>query len=215
MSHNTWIHRVARVGVRPLVKTAVTPNQITTLRLAGGIAAAAAFALGDDVWRHWGAGLFLLSMVLDRADGELARLSGKTSPGGHKYDLISDSVCNALAFLGLGIGLTASPFGGWAPLMGAVAGLAIALILWLVIKMEQRGGERAGELAGAAGFDPDDAMLAVPICIWFGLAEWLLVAAAVGAPLFALFMVLWFRFGPRRAGRPGTKPDLRGGRTSG
>jgi len=207
MSHNTWIHRVARVGVRPLVKTAVTPNQITTLRLAVGIAAAIALAVGSDVWRHWGAGIFLLSMLLDRADGELARLSGKTSPGGHKYDLISDSVCNALAFLGLGIGLTASPFGSWAPLMGAVAGLAIAAILWLVIKLEQRGGERAGELAGAAGFDPDDAMLVVPICIWFGLSEWLLASAAVGAPLFAVFMVLWFRFGPRQAGSPQASSD--------
>ncbi len=54
MSYNTWIHRIARVAMRPLVNTPVTPNQVTTLRLAAGIAAAAAFAVGDDSARHWG-----------------------------------------------------------------------------------------------------------------------------------------------------------------
>ena len=42
-------------------------------------------------------------------------------------------------------------------------------------------------------------MLVVPICIWLGQAEWLLTAAAIGAPVFALFMTLWFRFGPRQS----------------
>ena len=40
MSHNTWIHRGVRILVRPLAKTPVTPNQITTLRLLTGIGAA-------------------------------------------------------------------------------------------------------------------------------------------------------------------------------
>mgnify|MGYP000734108244 CR=1 FL=1 len=45
MSHDTWIHRVARVTVvKPLIHTAVTPNQVTTARLLTGIAAAAALA---------------------------------------------------------------------------------------------------------------------------------------------------------------------------
>jgi phosphatidylglycerophosphate synthase len=199
MSHNTWIHRIARVAVRPLVASAVTPNQITSLRLGAGIVAAAAFALGTETALAWGAGLFAVSMVLDRADGELARLSGKTSPLGHKFDLVSDAFCNALAFIGLGIGLRDSPLGLWSLPMGAAAGLAIALILWLVIKLEGDGGERAAELPGLAGFDADDAMLLVPLAIWFGLAQGLLVAAAVGAPLFALLMYVVLRRRPARS----------------
>ncbi len=198
MSYNTWIHRITRVAVRPLVDTSVTPNQITTVRLVAGIAAAAAFAVGDDSVRHWGAGIFLISMVLDRADGELARLSGKTSAWGHKYDLISDSVCNALAFIGLGVGLRDGAFGAWSVLGGVAAGLAISLILWLVLELEDSYGERAGELPGAAGFDADDAMLVVPLAVWFGLAQGLLVAAAAGAPVFAFVLFLWFRRGQRR-----------------
>ena len=193
MSHNTWIHRAARIFARPLARTPVTPNQVTTLRLAVGLAAAAALAQGEVDWRHWGAGLFVLSLFLDRLDGELARLSGKTSPWGHRYDLFSDTLCNVFAFLGLGIGLRAGEFGAWAPAMGLVAGLAIAAILWLVVRMESRHGPRAGELGTAAGFDPDDGMIAVPILIWLGLSDWLLVAACIGAPAFGVYMALKYR----------------------
>ena len=182
MSHDTWIHRTARVVARPLAKTPITPNQVTTLRLAVGLAAAAAFAQGDPGWRHWGAGIFLLSMFLDRLDGELARIAGKSSPWGHSYDLASDTLCNALAFVGLGVGLRSGAFGDWAPAMGLAAGLAIAAILWLVVRMEALYGARAGELGARAGFDPDDGLLVVPALIWLGLA-----------PAFAIYMAVRFR----------------------
>ena len=193
MSHDTWIHRAARVAVQPLVASPVTPNQVTTLRLVVGLAAAAAFAHGDPTWRDWGAGLFVLGLFLDRADGELARLSGKTSPWGHGYDLASDTLCNALAFLGLGIGLRAAVFGGWAPFMGLLAGLAVAAVLWLVMRLESLHGEQAGKLRAIAGFDPDDALLVVPVMVWAGLSDWLLAAACLGAPVFAVYMAMKFR----------------------
>ncbi len=41
MSHNTWIHRAVRVAVRPLAAGPITPNQVTTLRLAVGLGAPA------------------------------------------------------------------------------------------------------------------------------------------------------------------------------
>ncbi len=193
MSHDTWIHRAARVVARPLVGTPVTPNQVTTLRLAAGLAAAAALAQGEADWRHWGAGLFILGLFLDRLDGELARLGGKTSPWGHRYDLFSDGLSNVLAFFGLGVGLRAGEFGAWAPAMGLVAGLAIAAILWLVVRMESLHGARAAELGVGAGFDPDDGLIAVPVLVWLGLSDWLLVAACFGAPAFGIYMALKFR----------------------
>ncbi|MBF0354882.1 MAG: CDP-alcohol phosphatidyltransferase family protein [Alphaproteobacteria bacterium] len=199
MSHNTWIHKVSRLGVRPLVNTAVTPNQITTLRLACGIASAALVASGEASLIAWGAGLFLVSMVLDRADGELARLSGKTSPWGHRYDLIADSLSNALIFVGLGIGLRDGFFGIWSIPMGFLAGAAVASILWLVMRAEALQGARAAEISGSGGFDPDDGMLAIPVLIWLGLSQVLLALAAIGAPAFAIFFFLKFRkflFGP-------------------
>lgn len=157
------------------------------------MAAAGAFAQGDDAWSAWGAGLFLVSMALDRADGELARLTGKTSAAGHRYDLLSDTVANALAFLGLGVGLWGAPFGAWAPVMGLCAGVAIAAILLMILRLESQFGQRAGELDPVAGFDADDAMVLVPLAVWADVTEWLLVASAIGAPLFALAMLWKFR----------------------
>lgn len=200
MSHNTWIHRVVRHGVRPLVGSRITPNHLTGLRLVTGIAATAAFAVGTPGWRAWGGAIFLVSLLLDRADGELARLGGKTSPWGHKFDLVSDAFCNAVVFVGIGFGLRYGDFGLWATAMGALAGAAIVTILWLTLRIEAARGERAGEIKGVAGFDPDDAMFVVPPIIWAGWPEALLVAAAIGAPVFAGVMYAILRRRQRNAG---------------
>ncbi len=199
MSHNTLLHRVVRIGVQPLVGTGVTPNHLTTLRLVTGLAAAAALAVGTPGWRAWGAGIFVFSLLLDRADGELARLGGSTSAGGHKYDLIADSLCTSLAFVGLGVGLRDGAFGPWAALMGLVAGAAIASILLLILRLEALEGERAGELSSTAGLDPDDGLLALPLFVWLGWAEALISLACIGAPAFALYMHLRLRSLRRQA----------------
>lgn len=179
--------------MRPLAKTAVTPNQITTLRLFAGMGAAACFAIGQEFWAIVGSVIFVLSLCLDRADGILARLTGKTSPWGHTYDLIADSASNSLAFVGIGVGLRDGDLGLWAIPLGLIAGLAISAVLWLVMRAEGQDGDRAAELEGAAGFDPDDAMLAVPVAVLLGWSEPLIIAAAIGASAFALFFYWRFR----------------------
>ncbi len=153
------------------------------------MAAAGALAVGDSPWQHVGAAIFVVSLVLDRADGELARLAGKTSPWGHTYDLTADAAADALVFVGLGVGLRESVLGQWAIPMGIVAGVSVAAIFWLVLRVEALEGERAAELPGIAGFDVDDSILIVPIAVWLGGTVPLLVAAAIGAPAFAMFFV--------------------------
>lgn len=198
MSHDTWFHRLARVTVvKPLVNTPVTPNHLTMVRLAAGLAAAGSLAAGEPAWA---AGLFVLSMLMDRADGDLARLTGKTSPFGHKLDLITDALCNTLIFVGLGIGLRDGAYGPWAIPMGLLAGGAVALILFLVLRIEALEGARAAEIGNFHGIDPDDAIIAVPVALWLGWSEGLLVAASIGAPAFALFFVWLFRQKLRAAG---------------
>lgn len=203
MSHNTWLHEAANVIAKPLVNTPVTPNQITTVRLAVGIGAAAVMAMGTQYWMNVAGGLFVLSMILDRADGVLARLSGKTSPLGHLYDLWADAISNALIFVGLGIGLRTGSYGMNAIIYGVIAGASIAIVLMLVLKLEELDGERAGEISSFFGFDPDDAMLLVPVAIWLGWTEQVLVAASIGAPFFAMLfigMFLYRRKNPKTGG---------------
>ena len=81
--------------------------------------------------------------------------------------------------------------------MGIAAGVAVGLSMWLVLRMEQTSETTTYDLGGFAGFDPDDALFLVPLALWLGWAEPLLVAALIGAPLFDLFFFLWL--GRRRS----------------
>ena len=193
MSHNTWIHRLVRPPTRVLARTSVTPNQLTTLRLLAGLGAATAYAIGEPLWTFLGGIFFLLSVALDRADGELARITGVTTEWGHRFDLVCDAVVNAALFIGIGIGLRASALGLWSMPLGLLAGLSVAAVLGLVVQMEIREGKSKPAFEGAGGFDPDDAILAVPFAMWFGWGEPLLVAAAIGALAFTVFAYLRLR----------------------
>src|ERR1700756_742633 len=103
----TWDARLARRLVTPLVDTRITPNHLTTIRLLIGLAGALCLARGGFPRSNAGAFLIVLSNFVDHTDGELARISGKTSRIGHFYDLASDALVTVLLFLGMGYGLGA------------------------------------------------------------------------------------------------------------
>jgi archaetidylinositol phosphate synthase len=193
MSHNTWTHKTIRPLVRPLATSVVTPNHITTLRFATALAAFAMLALGHGAWNDMAAGMFLLSFFLDRADGELARQSGKSSPWGHRYDLVTDALSNILIFLGIGIAMRDSQLGYGAIALGLLAGCGLVAMLWLMSRVEKIGGIGAAAFSDAAGFDPDDAMAIIPIAIWLNGEMPILIAAAIGAPAFFLWACWKFR----------------------
>jgi len=198
MVGDSWTHKIARVCILPLVNTPITPNHLTTVRLITGIAACSLFAIGSTEWNLYGGFLWILSAFMDRADGELARVSDKTSPWGHKYDYFSDVVVTALFFFGIGIGLRDSALlninlGLWTIVMGitASAGVIIAEILAEIIDQSQKDtGEKA--YAGFAGFDFDDVIYLFAPVVWLNLHLPFLIGASVGAPVFAL--LTWFRF---------------------
>jgi phosphatidylglycerophosphate synthase len=191
MSHDTWAHRMIRPAVRRLATTSVTPNQLTTLRLLTAIAAALLLATADRGLSIIGGAIFLVSFFLDRADGDLARLSGRSSPWGHRFDMFADYSANILVFLGIGLGLQESALGASAIALGAVAGSAITLIFWLVRFVERAEG--AAVFPSAGGFDPDDAMIVIPLAIWLDGEMYILMAAALGAPTFFGWSVWRFR----------------------
>jgi phosphatidylglycerophosphate synthase len=178
VSHDTNIHRIVRPAVRLVATTGVTPNHLTTLRLITGLAAAAAFALGDAVWFDIGGAVFLLSTLLDRADGELARQTGRTSTAGHRYDLICDCIATAAAFIGIGFGLVGS-LGPSAALLGLAAGAGVGGLFWLLNVLRLARSCTYAFWGGRIIVDADDAMIFLPVLIWCGAAELELIAATV------------------------------------
>jgi archaetidylinositol phosphate synthase len=184
-----WDQRLARLLMRPLVATRVTPNQVTTLSLAIGLLAAWLYAAGGAA-AHLGGACFMLAFLLDHADGELARMTGRTSTFGHYYDLAAGGAVLIALFVGIGVGLQGAAPGPWPLGLGIAAGLATAVIFALRLELERRAGKDATRQPNLLGCEIEDVMYLVGPVTWLGLLEPLLVLAGFGAPLFALF-VLW------------------------
>lgn len=190
LSHQTLIHRAVRRPVGLLARTSVTPDALTMLRLATGLAAAV-FVTRAGAPMAIGAGLFLLSAMLDRADGELARKTGRFSQFGFRFDLVSDCIATSMIFIGLGFGAASSlPLNlGLQPLAGPLLGLSGAISTVLTfgqLAMEPPDAGTRPRSPVIRNFDPDDAMLLVPIAIWCGGSGWILLACGVLTPLAAI-----------------------------
>ena len=118
------VHPVSRKLVDALVHTPVTPNQVSVASVFA--AAAGAYALWALAW-PWGpcAGLLGLFVwhVLDGADGDLARRTGRASVSGELVDGICDHVSQILVYVALALVLQRT-LQGWAWVLACVAGVS-------------------------------------------------------------------------------------------
>jgi len=183
--------RIARVLVRPLANTPISPNHLTTVTVVLALSGAALFATGDPTGVAWGAGLFVLARFLDHFDGELARLQGSSSRFGYYYDYVAGAVSYAALFLGMGIGLRETFLGGVAVALGATATACALVSLFLNLDIDrQQGGDETGDAVGYpgfAGFELEDGIYLLAPITWLG---WLLpffVAAALGATVYTVW----------------------------
>ena len=191
-----WDARLARRLVAPLKDTHVTPNHLTSVRLVIGLAAAAAFLPGTYGWSNLGALLLVLSNFLDHTDGELARISGKTSRIGHWYDLASDAAVTILLFvaIGAGVGQSTQSILQMPPMAcGALSGIAVALTFYLRMRIESLAGKTGSKQASLGGFETEDVLYLLPLVTLFDGLEPFLIAASIGAPLFAIWVAFDYR----------------------
>ena len=197
VAERPWDARLARRLVTPLKNSRVTPNHLTTVRLAVGLAAAAAFLPGTYGWSNLGALLLIVSNFLDHTDGELARMSGKISRIGHVYDLASDAVVTILLFVAIGVGVGAdrstaiekiSPVA-----LGGIAGCAVALIFYLRMRIEDMAGKAANQQGSIGGFETEDVLYLLPLVTLSNAVVPFLMIASLCAPLYAVWVVIDYR----------------------
>ena len=185
MIGDSWTHKIARICVLPLINTSISPNHITVIRLITGLLACAAFAsklniIGGIFW--------LISTFLDRADGELARISGKTTEWGHKFDYYCDTFITALFFIAIGINLRDNLSGYWSISLGICAALGVIfteIYAEIIDQKKQSTGEKA--YPGIMGFDFDDILYLFAPIVWLNWHLPFLIGASIGAPTFAIF----------------------------
>ncbi len=87
-----------------LLKTPITPNQITIISLLLGLICAACFAQGNWIAGIIGGLLLVTSYTFDNCDGEVARIKKLSSEFGAKLDDMSDWMVDASFFAALGYG---------------------------------------------------------------------------------------------------------------
>jgi len=202
MENPPWDQRIARILVKPLVKTPITPNQLTVVTLAVALAGAGLLAEGDAVYADWGAGVFVLARFMDHFDGELARQKGMTSRLGYYLDYLSGAISYSALFLCIGLGLRDSALGSWAIVLGGVGTGAAVLSMFLNLGIDKHLTADAGKDAvgypGFAGFELEDGIYLLAPITWLGFLVPFFVLAGIGSAVYCLW-TCWslFRLKPR------------------
>jgi hypothetical protein len=100
-----YVYRpLAFVLVKAIYRTNITPNQVTVFSLFVGVLAGVAFGFGSRAAFIVGALLYAFCIVLDCADGQLARLKKNGTRLGRFLDGLIDYVVSVALYLGLGLG---------------------------------------------------------------------------------------------------------------
>lgn len=185
--NDTWSHIAARALVRPLLGTPVRPNHITAVRLATGAAACLLLVEPSPAGTLWAGALWIVSTVLDSADGELARIGDMRSRRGHLFDYYSDIGLNSAFFVCAGLGLRHGAMSGWGPVLGLVAGAAMLACCWLSEVYERLKGPGSRTWRNAGGLQLDDGLYLLGPAIWLG---WLAPITAAAAVCTGLLMVV-------------------------
>jgi phosphatidylglycerophosphate synthase len=123
-SNRVLIHPISRVITTRLARLGVHPNVVSVMGMVFGAGAALAYFHYESLaLATLGFGLMLGWHVLDGVDGQLARMTGKTSELGKILDGLCDHVAFALVYLALTLALV-PVFGAWVWAVALLAGVS-------------------------------------------------------------------------------------------
>ena len=185
--------RISLALTRRLVRFSVTPNAMTLVSLAIGMAAAPFFLSAAPGLQLTGALLFLLHSILDGCDGEIARLKFLESPGGAALDFWGDNTVHVAVFGCMAVGWSQSAQSALPLALGAFA-IAGTLLAAFVVAPHTVGppappARTAGARAADALANRDFIYLIIALSA-FGKGSWFIVFVAIGTPIFVLVR-LW------------------------
>lgn len=187
--------RLSRPLSRLAVRWEITPNQVTLLSLAVGLAAAWCFGQPAPAWALAGLALYALAVVLDHVDGEVARLALAESSFGANLDVAVDTIIHTL--LVIVMGFTAEHVAGaGAALTGLVAALGVVASALLTRTSPPAAGGMAGILTALGNRDGFYALLAlfvVGLAVLPSALPVLMLVVAAGAHAFWLGRLLYRR----------------------
>ncbi|MGE0826897.1 MAG: CDP-alcohol phosphatidyltransferase family protein [Candidatus Binatia bacterium] len=200
--------KLSRWLTRGLLRTPLTPNQVTILSALVGIAGALCFLPGGYWGPVFGALLLQFSVVLDCCDGEIARVKFLESPLGDWLDIVCDTIVTIAIFLGIGVAVWNDGASQHALVLGgvlALGGLLSFPFVTLAEKTEDIGDQRNGwedvtikKLL--TSLTTRDSSIVVVASAISGKLTWFLWGAAIGAHVFWLSLA-WLLFRTGRLAR--------------
>ena len=144
---DTLAPTLEKIG-KGFASTGLSPNFWTSVGLAFALISAIVYGLGIEFGLIIGGILLLVSGFFDMVDGQVARVTGKTSKKGSYFDSMFDKIAEVAIFLGILIGGYAEPH--WVLLaitLSLLVSYARAKSDALNIKLQGVGiGERAERL---------------------------------------------------------------------
>lgn len=178
-----------------LIRTPVSPNQVTIFSMLLGLVAAWLLAFGTWPQILWGALIFQLATMIDCVDGDIARVLYKETRLGKWLDIGADQVVHVALYLGIAYGLWRVNSGQPVLVLGAVAALGVIFSAFVVIRSlrlpeEQRSGAGRKLIDAAATRDFSVVLIALAALDHLVFFLWL---SAIGVHVFwllALFVQL-------------------------
>jgi len=146
-------------------------------------------------WKHlFGSLLFLLCVVIDGVDGEVARLRLQETSFGHYLDVITDNIVHVAIFVGMALGLYHGTGDGryiqalWFLLGGF--GLCAVTVYFCILRLSPEVLKQSPKVMRLMALltNRDFAYLIVVLALIHRL-QWFLFGAAAGTYLFAA--ILW------------------------
>lgn len=107
-----FVSTYSRFIARWAARRGLTPNQVTLISIALGVAAAACFATGQRPWMIAGGLLIYFAFVFDCVDGQVARYARKFGVLGAWLDATFDRFKEYVVFAGLAVGWVVAGNGG-------------------------------------------------------------------------------------------------------
>lgn len=183
--------RISRFISRRAACTDLSPNQITLIGMSIGLCGAFCLSLAGYGIQLFGSLLFVICIIVDGVDGEVARLTLKESPFGHYLDITTDNIVHAAVFIGIAFGLyhnTGDP-GYIRALWFMLGGLLLCLIsvYQCILRLSPEEMEQSPRMIRIMALmsNRDFAYLVAALAL-AGRLNWFLLGAVVGSYIFAI-----------------------------
>ena len=181
--------RLSRPLTRAAIALGITPNPISVASLVVGLLAAWCLWLGTAGAAVAGLAVYVTAVVLDHADGEVARLTLTESAVGEWLDIAVDTIVHAAMVVAMG--LTAERIAGGGAALGIIGALGVVASAavakhWPTTDATDSIGATLQNLGSRDGFYTMLLLFITALAIAPAALPWLMIIVALGSHAYWL-----------------------------